>query len=667
MAPKKPAIKDLRVDNNGVQQGKCTDRKGRSGQSFTTLCVVCSYPNEFRGEECRFRGLRKLSSDGKTCFIWDDSNQPKFLYTQTFASANLRNDLTQLQRAIAQVLRPVVQKMLVHSQRNDAVMKSFETEYRLLCDSCHGAICVSSFLQGLLQDICTALDGPNVPDSDTGSDTQTQILLRRAGDLRTLPVLSPDDLHAFETLWALQTPLLVDSFPGFRPEIWAPSVFIRGHEDEMVRMITHKGEDISEVQVTLKEFVRLFKTSEEERGSVFKLKDYPPSQSFSSIYPDHSFSFQDSLPFPAYTSDRGILNLASHIPTHINTRNDAKKRMTAAIKPDLGPKLYLATRDHGHHTPSSANFAMDAPTSGMSVLPSPVEDAGAVLRAPIQDDLHDIPETRSSDDHQRRGSTRLHLDMSGAVNLMVEDLSGKGALWTIFAAEDTDRVRAFLRGKYHLSTSLPCPIHAQKYYLGILELRELFIDQGVTPYIFTQRKGQAVFIPAGCAHQVSNNGPCIKIAVDFISPSQLAVNQQLAYELQRESIEDIVGLEAVLLHSWHSIREQLAILPQDSQALQARKRMSSMATPSVKRVGIDIVTHRARKRFRRRHGEADEGRHQHCCPDPDCSAGSASERRYTWDSLYRHIIDVHGRVMPKWEIWRTFEVKSEGDCKSFLS
>lgn len=92
--------------------------------------------------------------------------------------------------------------------------------------------------------------------------------------------------------------------------------------------------------------------------------------------------------------------------------------------------------------------------------------------------------------------------MSGAVNLMVADIDGRGSLWTIFAAEDTEAVRRYLRRKDRLDQTSPCPIHAQRHYLQPDDLRALFREERVVPYIFTQKKGQVVFIPAGCAHQV---------------------------------------------------------------------------------------------------------------------------------------------------------------------
>ncbi|KIK50244.1 hypothetical protein GYMLUDRAFT_114845, partial [Collybiopsis luxurians FD-317 M1] len=36
-----------------------------------------------------------------------------------------------------------------------------------------------------------------------------------------------------------------------------------------------------------------------------------------------------------------------------------------------------------------------------------------------------------------------------------------------------------------------------------------------------QRPSEAVFIPAGCAHQMSQLPYCIKVAIDFISPENV--------------------------------------------------------------------------------------------------------------------------------------------------
>lgn len=41
------------------------------------------------------------------------------------------------------------------------------------------------------------------------------------------------------------------------------------------------------------------------------------------------------------------------------------------------------------------------------------------------------------------------------------------------------------------------------------------------PWTFEQKLGEAVFIPAGCPHQVRNLKSCMKVALDFISPESV--------------------------------------------------------------------------------------------------------------------------------------------------
>jgi len=63
---------------------------------------------------------------------------------------------------------------------------------------------------------------------------------------------------------------------------------------------------------------------------MLKLKDWPPSSSFDQRLPRHGAEFISALPFPEYTDPRyGPLNLAVKLPD-------------GALKPDLGPKTYIA-------------------------------------------------------------------------------------------------------------------------------------------------------------------------------------------------------------------------------------------------------------------------------------------------------------------------------------
>lgn len=63
---------------------------------------------------------------------------------------------------------------------------------------------------------------------------------------------------------------------------------------------------------------------------LLKLKDWPPKNFFDERLPRHGSEFLRSLPFQAYTDPgQGLLNLAAQLPS-------------GALKPDLGPKTYIA-------------------------------------------------------------------------------------------------------------------------------------------------------------------------------------------------------------------------------------------------------------------------------------------------------------------------------------
>lgn len=123
-----------------------------------------------------------------------------------------------------------------------------------------------------------------------------------------------------------------------------------------------------------------------------------------------------------------------------------------------------------------------------------------------------------------QGSTRLHMDVADAINIMLhasprEDGTPGCAVWDLYRAEDADKLRAFLKAKFPQEVYTD-PIHSQKFYLDAELRAELYAKHGVASFRVYQYPGQAVFIPAGCAHQVCNLANCIKIALDFVSPRE---------------------------------------------------------------------------------------------------------------------------------------------------
>ena len=101
------------------------------------------------------------------------------------------------------------------------------------------------------------------------------------------------------------------------------------------------------------------------------------------------------------------------------------------------------------------------------------------------------------------------MDMADAVNIMLyasqRRNGGEGfAVWNIFHADDANRIRAFLREKNSDLHPTFDPIHSQHYFLDSHLRKELYETKGVISWRVEQRPGEAVFIPAGCAHQVRN-------------------------------------------------------------------------------------------------------------------------------------------------------------------
>ncbi|KAJ1929565.1 hypothetical protein IWQ60_001052 [Tieghemiomyces parasiticus] len=246
---------------------------------------------------------------------------------------------------------------------------------------------------------------------------------------------------------------------------------------------------------------------------ILKIKDWPPQSDFKETFPDYFEDFMQALPFLEYTQRNGQLNLASRLPQSF-------------IPPDLGPKMYIA---YG-----------------------------------------------STDGAGGRGTTNLHLDMADAVNLMVhcspafqEQLRTRAdpaspdydpqfppaaAVWDIYSFDDLATIRAFLL-EVRPNTFINDPVHDQAIYLDATLRQQLYETRGVRGWRIYQNPGDAVFVPAGCAHQVCNYTNCIKVAMDFVSPENVSRCRQLTAEFrqldrQHQRNADLLQLRSILYHAW---------------------------------------------------------------------------------------------------------------------
>ncbi|TFY75292.1 hypothetical protein EWM64_g8720 [Hericium alpestre] len=315
------------------------------------------------------------------------------------------------------------------------------------------------------------------------------------------PVFADDALTEpiFREHWARGLPIMVTGLlPKFRIQ-WTPQYFIDTYGNEPCVIVECQTHETKSVNVG--EFFRMFGRPEGRMGC-WKLKDWPPSTDFKTTFPELYEDFSRAVPMPNYCRLDGVLNIASHFPTN-------------TVVPDLGPKMYNAM----------ATF----------------ETEGAF------------------------GSTRLHMDMADAVNVMLHaeacpDGRPGMAAWDLFRAEDSETIRAFLRRKFPAQSIDVDPIHAQQVYLDSTLRQELYETTGVKSHRVYQRPGEAIFIPAGCAHQagcVCNLSDLIKVAVDFVSPENIARCAKLTEEFRAQNLsqvwkEDVLQLRTMMWYAWVS-------------------------------------------------------------------------------------------------------------------
>ncbi len=278
-------------------------------------------------------------------------------------------------------------------------------------------------------------------------------------------------------------------------------------------------------------------------------------------------------------------------------------------------------------------------------------------------------------DHDRNGSTALHIDVTSAVNILTysrpsaSQPNSSGAMWHIFLAKDTPALRDYLRGR---NPGGPHdPIHAQQTYVTKAMLSEL-ASRNLKPFVIEQQVGDAVFIPAGCAHQVgsplshcgnhtddystalthnrsfsqvSNNAACIKIAMDFLCVEGIQASASVTEDFRSIRVPDILQLEAMMWHAYVSISHKLSQLGGVTQPRRRRRPTTSSRDDRVRRK-------RARKGAQDRSAVCDRP-----CPHPSCSRSTRTYTEYldVFNHLYvlaRHVsfyplTQILGRMFTK--------------------
>ncbi|CAN8237695.1 unnamed protein product [Cochlearia groenlandica] len=169
------------------------------------------------------------------------------------------------------------------------------------------------------------------------------------------------------------------------------------------------------------------------------------------------------------------------------------------------------------------------------------------------------------------GETKLDIPE----NERSEDAHG-GAVWDIFRREDVPKLMQYLENHKHEFCHFKDkpldfvihPIHDQTMFLNESHKKQLKEEFDIEPWTFEQHLGEAVFIPAGCPHQVRNRQSCIKVALDFVAPESAEECLRLTQEFRRlpkshGASEDKLELKKIVMYAASSaIKEAKALMQQ---------------------------------------------------------------------------------------------------------
>ncbi|EFH62735.1 predicted protein [Arabidopsis lyrata subsp. lyrata] len=359
----------------------------------------------------------------------------------------------------------------------------------------------------------------------------------------SLGVLKEEGLLHFQEHWAKGEPVIVrntlDNTPGLS---WEPMVMWRALCENVNSTASSQMSQVKaidclancEVEINTRHFFEGYskgRTYENFWPEMLKLKDWPPSDKFEDLLPRHCDEFISALPFQEYSNPRtGILNIATKLPEGF-------------IKPDLGPKTYIA-----YGIPDELGRG-----DSMTKLHCDMSDAVNILTHTAevtlsQEQISAVKALKQKHKQQNmfdKQSTEFCSEEVEELN-MPEILSNENdetgsALWDIFRREDVPKLEEYLR-KYCKEfrhtyccpvTKVYHPIHDQTCYLTLEHKRKLKAEFGIEPWTFVQKLGEAVFIPAGCPHQVRNLKSCTKVAVDFVSPENIHECLRLTEEFRQ--------------------------------------------------------------------------------------------------------------------------------------
>ncbi|KAJ2803406.1 hypothetical protein H4R20_002910 [Coemansia guatemalensis] len=382
-----------------------------------------------------------------------------------------------------------------------------------------------------------------------------------------LPVayVEADELSTreFSRLWSRGQVVVVRGLlQKLRAELWQPEWWIRNFGYELVRVLdcARAAAPVAGDEWPLRDFFRLFDNDDRHaelfgtdasaawdarasqvRGGILKLKDWPPAEDFHRRLPEHFKAFVDAIPFPEYTRRDGVFNLAARLPA-------------TAVPPDLGPKMYCA---YG----SSDSKGGVGTTNLHCDMADAVNIMAYASRGFLRKHSINVPGiwTRDQEESAIENDQTVHSDRVTAA-----------AVWDIFPPHVVEHLRKYIRKRTNAEDG--DPIHDQATFLTRPQREELFLqlggDEGIC-YRVHQNPGDAVFVPAGSAHQVCNYASAVKVAMDFVSPERVEHCRKLTEEFRNLPLShprrsDLLQLNNIL---WWAFAGEQPVHPSNDPAV----------------------------------------------------------------------------------------------------
>ncbi|CAN8305422.1 unnamed protein product [Cochlearia groenlandica] len=381
------------------------------------------------------------------------------------------------------------------------------------------------------------------------SDLDMSMMTRRASSRKgtndnnlycpdSFDVLKQEDLLHFQEHWSKGEPVIVrNSLNNTAGSSWEPTGMWRALCENLDAATSSKMSEVKaidclancEVKINTRDFFEGYSKGRRYGNfwpEMLKLKDWPPSDKFENLLPRHCDEFISALPFQEYSNPRsGVLNIAAKLPEGI-------------LKPDLGPKTYIAygVSDELGRGDSITKLHCDM-SDAVNIL---MHTAKVTLTKEQKYAIEALKEKHKQQDAREQSGLNKEEEIVMSDENRFDDEKGD-ALWDIFRREDVPKLVKYLEKHCREFRHTFCspvtkvyhPVHDQSFYLTVEHKSKLKAEYGIEPWTFMQKLGEAVFIPAGCPHQVRNLKSCTKVAVDFVSPENIHECLRLTEEFRQ--------------------------------------------------------------------------------------------------------------------------------------